>query len=171
MSRPATAFLRRLSRFARVTTFDKRGQGLSDRIAGAASLETRMDDVRAVMDAVGSRRAVLLGLSEGAPMSALFAATYPDRVSHLILSGGYAKLPPADLVASAQRLDAVVKAWGSGASIKRARSPDKPVSEEGWREWIEQSQGDYVERSWRWPKIPSALTTTSRSWLGSKGTA
>ena len=67
-----TAFLRRLSTFARVVTFDKRGQGLSDRVSDAPSLEQRMDDVRAVMDAVGSLRAVLFGNSEGCAMSALF---------------------------------------------------------------------------------------------------
>lgn len=83
-----TAFLHRLSKFARVITFDKRGQGLSDRISGAPSLEQRMDDVRAVMDDIGSRRAVLLGFSEGCAMSATFAASYPERVSHLILFGG-----------------------------------------------------------------------------------
>jgi pimeloyl-ACP methyl ester carboxylesterase len=59
---------------------DKRGTGMSDRVAGAPTLETRMDDVRAVMDAVGSERAALIGSSEGGPMSILFAATYPDRV-------------------------------------------------------------------------------------------
>jgi pimeloyl-ACP methyl ester carboxylesterase len=82
-----TAFLRRLSTFARVATFDKRGQGLSDRMSGAPSLEQRMDDVRAIMDEIGSQRAVLFGFSEGCPMSVLFAATYPDRVSHLVLFG------------------------------------------------------------------------------------
>ena len=66
MSLPGyTAALRRLSRFARVVTFDKRGQGLSDRISGAPSLEQRMDDVRAVMDSIGSARAILIGFSEG----------------------------------------------------------------------------------------------------------
>src|SRR5271155_3013864 len=85
-----TAFLRRLSAFARVVTFDKRGQGLSDRISDAPSLEQRMDDVRAIMDAVGSQRAVIMGFSEGCAMSALFAATYPERVSQLILFGGFA---------------------------------------------------------------------------------
>ena len=60
-----TAFLHRLSRFARVVTFDKRGQGLSDRVSGVPSLEERMDDVRAVMDAIGSQRAILLGLLRG----------------------------------------------------------------------------------------------------------
>src|SRR3978361_2265642 len=73
-----TAGLRRLSTFSRVVTFDKRGQGLSGRGSGAPSLETRMDDVRAVMEAIGSERAVLLGNSEGCAMSALFAATYPE---------------------------------------------------------------------------------------------
>src|SRR5262249_45825253 len=84
-----TAFLRRMSAYARVVTFDKRGQGLSDRMAGAPTLEERMDDVRAIMDAIGSRRAVLVGFSEGCPMGALFAATYPERVSRLILIGGF----------------------------------------------------------------------------------
>jgi len=73
-----TAFLQRLSKFARVTTFDKRGQGLSDKISGAPTLEERMDDVRAVMDAVGAQRAALLGFSEGCAMSAMFAASYPS---------------------------------------------------------------------------------------------
>ena len=76
-----TAFLRRLATFARVVTFDKRGQGLSDRVAGAPSLEERVDDVRAIMDDIGSRRAVVIGFSEGAAMSAFFAAAYPERVS------------------------------------------------------------------------------------------
>ena len=64
----------------------------------APSFETRMDDVRAVMDAVGSRRAVLMGVSEGAPMSALFAATYPDRVSHLILLAATPSFRPRTLL-------------------------------------------------------------------------
>jgi pimeloyl-ACP methyl ester carboxylesterase len=68
-----------LSSFARLIFFDKRGTGMSDRVAGAPTLETRMDDVRAVMDAVGSERAALLGWSEGVAMSALFAATYPGQ--------------------------------------------------------------------------------------------
>src|ERR1700761_2446228 len=84
-----TAFLKRLSKFARVITFDKRGQGLSDRVSGAPSLEERMDDVRAVMDEIGSTRAALLGVSEGCAMGAMFAATYPKRVHKLMLFGGY----------------------------------------------------------------------------------
>jgi class 3 adenylate cyclase len=89
------AFYRRLSEFSRLILFDKRGTGLSDRIVGAAPLEVRMDDVRAVMDAAGSARAAVLGFSEGAPMTALFAATYPERVVAIILCGGAARFTRA----------------------------------------------------------------------------
>jgi class 3 adenylate cyclase len=125
-----TAFLRRLSRFARVITFDKRGQGLSDTISGAATFEERMDDVRAVLDTVGAQRAALLGFSEGCAMSAMFAASYPERVSHLVLFGGfvrYAELfPAADPQTIVQEQ---TKNWGSGALMKgvmtsRASDPD-----------------------------------------------
>ena len=81
------AFNRRLASVSRLILLDKRGTGMSDRVPGAPTLETRMDDVRAVMDAVGSERAALLGLSEGGSMSALFAATYPDRTWSLVLCG------------------------------------------------------------------------------------
>jgi len=76
-------FLKDLGSFSRLIRFDKRGTGMSDPVSGAPSLETRMDDVRAVMDAVGSRRAAFYGLSEGAAMSILFAATYPERTAAL----------------------------------------------------------------------------------------
>ena len=76
----------RLAAISRLIVFDKRGTGMSDRVAGAPSLETRMDDVRAVMDAVGSARAAILGISEGVPMSLLFAATYPERATALVLA-------------------------------------------------------------------------------------
>jgi len=86
-------FLRRLATFSRLILFDKRGTGLSDRVPVDAlpTLEQRMDDVRAVMDAVGSKRAALCGVSEGGAMSALFAATYPERTAALVTIGGYAK--------------------------------------------------------------------------------
>ena len=84
-------FLERLSSFSRLIRFDKRGTGLSDRVGGIPTLEQRMDDVRAVMDAVGSERAALFGISEGGPMSLLFAATYPERTSALVLYGSYAR--------------------------------------------------------------------------------
>ena len=78
-------FLDYLGSFSRLIRFDKRGTGMSDPVTGAPNLETRMDDVRAVMDAVGSRRAAFYGLSEGAAMSVLFAATYPERTAALVL--------------------------------------------------------------------------------------
>ena len=119
-----TSFLRRLAKFARVVAFDKRGQGLSDRISDAPSLELRMDDVRAVMDEIGSRRATLCGFSEGCPMSVLFAATYPERVSHLVLFGGFARAadlrPSGDTAEAARaRRALIVKNWGNGDMVRR----------------------------------------------------
>jgi pimeloyl-ACP methyl ester carboxylesterase/DNA-binding winged helix-turn-helix (wHTH) protein len=84
-------FLRRLASFSRLILLDKRGTGLSDRVAELPTLEQRMDDVRAVMDQVGSRHAALLGVSEGGPMCALFAATYPHKTRALVMIGTYAK--------------------------------------------------------------------------------
>jgi class 3 adenylate cyclase len=105
---------RSLASFSRLILFDKRGTGLSDRSVGAPTLEERMDDLRAVMDAAGSEHAVLMGISEGAPMCLLFAATYPERTDALVLHGGMARsteapdypwAPPADgLVEAAQEL-------------------------------------------------------------------
>ena len=80
LGEPRDRPLRRAARsFARVILFDRRGTGLSDPLPGPATLEERMDDVRAVMDAAGSERAALIGVSEGGPMCMLFAATYPER--------------------------------------------------------------------------------------------
>lgn len=84
-------FFHRLASFSRVILFDKRGTGLSDRSSQVFTLEQRMDDVRAVMDASGLERAALFGISEGGPMSILFAATYPERTTALVIFGGYAK--------------------------------------------------------------------------------
>ena len=91
-------FLERLTAFSRLIAFDKRGTGLSDRVPVDAlpTLEQRMDDVRAVMDAAGSERAALFGASEGGPMCALFAATYPERTSALVLYGSYARGTPTE---------------------------------------------------------------------------
>jgi class 3 adenylate cyclase len=82
--------IEQLSSFSRLIRFDKRGTGMSDRVEGVPTLETRMDDVRAVMDAAGSEQAAILGASEGGSMSALFAATYPERCWALVLFGAYA---------------------------------------------------------------------------------
>src|SRR5580700_5118514 len=81
----AADFYRGMSSFARLVLFDKRGIGMSDRTHGIPDLETRMDDIRAVMDAIGSRRAAIMGFSEGGAMSMLFAATYPERTAALVL--------------------------------------------------------------------------------------
>ena len=86
-----TQFITRMAAFARVVMFDKRGTGASDRDGGFPTLDDRMDDIRAVMDAVGVERAALFGVSEGGNMSTLFAAAHPERVSHLILFGTFAK--------------------------------------------------------------------------------
>jgi pimeloyl-ACP methyl ester carboxylesterase len=83
---------RRLASFARLIVFDKRGTGMSDRAVAAPSFEERIDDIRAVMDAAGSTRAALVGISEGAPMSLLFAATYPSRVAALVLVAPFARM-------------------------------------------------------------------------------
>jgi pimeloyl-ACP methyl ester carboxylesterase len=85
------ALLRGVAEHARVLLFDKRGTGLSDRVVGVPTLEERSDDIRAIMDASGSNRAALFGASEGVPMSVVFAASYPERVSALVLYGGLAR--------------------------------------------------------------------------------
>ncbi len=121
----AAHFIERLSSFARLIRFDKRGTGLSDRPGGLPDLETRMDDVRAVMDAVGSERAALMGVSEGGPMAALFAATYPERTSALVLYGTYANRqdPDEDYPWAATReeriayADEVERTWGGLADL------------------------------------------------------
>lgn len=87
----AVEFYRNLATFGRLIVFDKRGVGMSDRMVQMPTLEERMDDIRAVMDAVGSKQAVLVGVSESAPMSMLFAAAHPERTSGLVIIGGYAK--------------------------------------------------------------------------------
>ena len=119
-------FYRRLARLGRLILFDKRDTGLSDRAPGTMSLEERMEDVRAVMEAAGSSRAVLFGYSEGAPMSILFAATYPERVTALILASasarwfpapGYPCGPGAQEMYDALR-DIAAHRWGQGESIE-----------------------------------------------------
>ena len=92
---PFARFCERLGNFSRLIIFDKRGTGLSDPVTDVPTLETRIDDVRAVMDAVGSERAALLGVSEGGPMSITFAATHPERVVALVLHGAMARTTEA----------------------------------------------------------------------------
>jgi class 3 adenylate cyclase len=138
---PASShFLRRLSAFSRLIMFDKRGTGLSDPAPPTQTLEERMDDVIAVMDAVGSERAVLFGASEGGPMAALFAATYPERCVSLVLYGtpprwlaaeDYPEGRPAAVAAAYGR--AWIEGWGSGASL--AVLAPSLAGDERFRRW------------------------------------
>src|ERR1700687_4853464 len=119
-------FLNRLASFSRLILFDKRGCGMSDRVHPLPTLEQRMDDVRAVMDAAGSKRAALLGISEGGVMSALFAATYPERTVGLVIDGSYpsALRRPgypwgATEEAFEKRMATVQDVWGTGYGIDR----------------------------------------------------
>ena len=125
---PFARALENLASYARVINFDRRGSGLSDPVAEAPTLEERMDDVRAVMDAAGSERAALVGISEGVPMSILFAATYPDRVQALVCCGGMARstadvdypwAAPAEALLESG-LELVMPHWGEGAIIELA---------------------------------------------------
>jgi pimeloyl-ACP methyl ester carboxylesterase/class 3 adenylate cyclase len=132
--------LTRLASFSRLILFDKRGTGLSDRVSDMPSLEVRMDDVRAVMDAVGSQRAALFGYSEGGAMCALFAATYPDRASALIMGGAFARRtwapdypwgPPAEQhLAFAEQIE---RDWGGPVGID-VRCPSL-AHDERYRRW------------------------------------
>jgi serine/threonine protein kinase/alpha-beta hydrolase superfamily lysophospholipase len=133
-------FLQRLAGFSRVIHFDKRGTGLSDRTTEAATFEERMDDVRAVMDAAPSRRAVLLGISEGAGMCALFAALHPRRVRALVLYGGtpraleapgYPGFPPAFLDTA---LKEIHHRWGEPVFLEH-EAPSM-ASDAGFRDWF-----------------------------------
>lgn len=138
------AILRRLGTFARVITFDKRGTGMSDRVSSneLPSLEQRMDDVRAVMDAAGSDKATLFGHSEGGNMATLFAATYPERTEGLILASTYAKRiwsedypwapKPADRSAEIREME---ETWGQPSALPPYTLGDR-ASDTSFREWV-----------------------------------
>ena len=113
-------FMERFASFGRVATFDKRGTGLSDPTAGAAELDERMDDIRAVMDAAGMDSAAIVGISEGGPLAVLFAATYPERATAVVLAGSFGRVPED----SAFRAGAEWGAdhWGTG-DFSLAMSP------------------------------------------------
>ena len=118
-------FLKRIASFSRLIILDRRGTGLSDPVDRLPTLEERMDDVNAVMDAARSERAVLFGISEGGPMCILFAATYPKKVSSLVLFGTFARYQYSpdypigrDPATSQEFLDYVESRWGQGISAK-----------------------------------------------------
>lgn len=154
-------FLTRLASFSRLILFDKRGTGLSDRVSVGElpTLETRMDDVRVVMDAVGSGRASLFGFSEGGPMCALFAATYPQRTSGLIMHGSYARIVPAPDYPMGrtpevleQLIAAVEREWGGPVGID-TRAPSR-AADERYRQWF--------ARFLRMSASPSAVVAFTR---------
>src|SRR2546421_3296336 len=124
MNPTIASFLYRLASFSRLVLFDKRGSGLSDPIEGAPMFEERMDDIRAVMDAVGSERAALLGFSEGAALAALFAASHPERTAALILYDGVVVGPTVEGISAEefwgdlpQRTLASLEDWGAGHTM------------------------------------------------------
>ncbi len=135
-------FLNRLASFSRLILFDKRGTGLSDRVQESQlpTLEQRMDDVRAVMDAAGSERAALFGVSEGGPMSALFAATYPERTAALVIYGSYAKriwapdYPWAPTTEERQKFyDLIAQGWGGVVDL--ATLAPTAAHDERFKQW------------------------------------
>ena len=135
-------FLRRLAAFSRLILFDKRGTGLSDRVALAdlPTLEQRMDDVRAVLDAAGSARAALVGVSEGAALCTLFAAAYPERTVALVTIGGYARrlwapdYPWGDRPEEQRRFqERVDRAWPIDEALEE-RAPSR-ARDPNFREW------------------------------------
>jgi class 3 adenylate cyclase/pimeloyl-ACP methyl ester carboxylesterase len=142
-------FLRRLASFSRVIMFDKRGTGLSDRVQtdDLPTLEERMDDVRIVMDAVGSERAALVGTSEGGPMCALFGATYPERTSAVVMFGSYARgMPEGDYAWGASRrittpatleatIRGAIKHWGEPVELLGMWGPSL-AQDERRRAWF-----------------------------------
>lgn len=152
---PAIArFYERLASFSRLILFDKRGTGLSDPLQGLQALEDRIEDVLAVLDAVGSTRAAAVGLSEGSAMAAVLAAAHPERVSHLVLCGpivgGDAEDHPAGARWSELVRNQVAEAtsrWGSGATL-RLVGPTAHVSD---------AELGRLERAGASPKMAHAL--------------
>jgi class 3 adenylate cyclase/pimeloyl-ACP methyl ester carboxylesterase len=134
-------YFRRLASFSRLIMFDKRGTGLSDRV-GVGTLEERMDDVRAVMNSAGSERAAIFGNSEGGALSLLFAATYPDRVTALVLYGAYPRLAwapdyPNGILADGM-VEQVLETWGQGALgllLSNSGASDDPASVAAMARW------------------------------------
>jgi class 3 adenylate cyclase len=136
------AFLHRLGSFATVTHFDKRGTGLSDRVAGGG-IEERIDDIRAVMDDVGIERADIGGVSEGGPMAMLFAATYPERVNRLLLSGTAARFTRVSGYACGVTpavfdgmIAAVVSGWATPHSLLTPMWMPSLIMDAGFRRWV-----------------------------------
>lgn len=134
-------FVERLASFAQVIAFDKRGTGMSDRVSDHAlpTLEQRADDIRAVIDAVGLNRAVLLGVSDGGTMAAFFAATHPERVDSLILYGAEAHNDPKPSPAEFDEYVRLLRSeWGSESYARRTLQRNAPTVAEDpeWLAWV-----------------------------------
>lgn len=161
-SEPSLArFLHRLTKFSRLIIFDKRGTGLSDRVdeKSLPTIEQRMDDVRAVMDAVGSHKAALFGVSEGGPMSFVFAATYPERTHSIVTFGSYARFVPGPghpwgrpLDQIERQYEDVVANWGKAPVGLQLRMPSR-ANDEAFKQWWTR----YLVRS-ATPRAANALT-------------
>ena len=154
----------RLADFSRLVVFDKRGTGLSDRPDHLSTLEERADDIRTVMDAAGSTRAALIGVSEGGPMALLFAATYPDRVRSLVVHGAKARYAWApdwpwgltDAELEAMIADANARDWVTDYSHPRSRKWVGPELRD------DQATIEWFGRFWRSGGSPSAKEALSR---------
>jgi class 3 adenylate cyclase len=136
-------FLRRLGSFCRVIHFDKRGCGASDRVVGAPTLEERVDDLRAVMDAEGVETAAIGGISEGGPLCVMFAALYPQRVSHLVLNGStatfrggddYPHMPTPEV--ASQVVDAWAETWGTPSTFTLPLFVPSMAGDERYLRWL-----------------------------------
>jgi pimeloyl-ACP methyl ester carboxylesterase/DNA-binding winged helix-turn-helix (wHTH) protein len=128
-------WLTALGKFARIAMFDKRGTGLSDQVPNLPGMDDRMDDVRAVMDAAGFEKAVILGISEGGSLASLYAASHPERVSGLILYGAFARFTswfPDDAALQAL-FDYIESSWGTGNSV--GQFAPSMVGNEEFRIW------------------------------------
>lgn len=154
-------FIERLSSFCRLIRFDKRGTGLSDRPTKMATLEERTDDIRAVMDAVGSRKATILGVSEGASMACLFAATYPERTQSLIIWGGQArwvKTHDYPWGLSSDRYDRLIESvQNSWPSLEYIQGPGA-----GYGDDVDPTLLDWLLRYFRAAGNPSAVAAYER---------
>jgi pimeloyl-ACP methyl ester carboxylesterase/class 3 adenylate cyclase/transcriptional regulator with XRE-family HTH domain len=139
----SVAFFSHLGSFARVAIYDKRGTGMSDRVA-TGTLEERMDDIRAVMDSAGMERAALFGISEGGPLSILCAATYPERISSLILYGAYERAIRRPSAAEMRlQLDHLQRVWGTpDPAFLETYAPsvaDDPTARAWWARYLRMS--------------------------------
>jgi class 3 adenylate cyclase/alpha-beta hydrolase superfamily lysophospholipase len=144
---PRHHWAERYGSFATVAQFDQRGTGCSDRIQGAPSVEERMEDIRAVMDAVGWERATIYGISDGGPLACLFAATYPERTENLILQGSYARQVRApgyeigiDRADYDRLCTAVAARWGTPETLSVPLAAPSQVGDEAFLRWWMRSE-------------------------------